>query len=464
MENFIKNTIEKNLQIAKADNIAELDNILQTTKKEILVKLKDTITNKLRGKSYGKDKVQSILLDSIPYIGIRDLKANSDLNIQKIYRKIGKKDAQKVVDFSAILVSLLGANLKPTYFNYQGQAIITSSDILALEINKEIDIQYFMFALQSRLVQIQLEILVGGNVIQRIYTKDFLEILIIIPPIEEQQRLILQLQGIYQEKNKIEQQLIATKEEVETTEYDVLATVMHNLNQKLGSVRANYDALLGFLRNAAKSKQIIDFATPLRPLREGEKKVDTLETLTQRLENHLLDSSNTIRTTQNILQKQSIVKTLVNFAEFLQQLMILHNNDNFEIEIKSELPKNLEIEIDNNALQDAFRNLIENAKKHGFTVKDKAYIVGFEAHIIETNEGEFLQVICKNNGKPFPKNFTFEQYCRLGGRAGQTKGTGLGGYFVRKVVELHKGKFSLLAVNNPDETFKVQFEILLPLL
>ena len=73
---------------------------------------------------------------------------------------------------------------------------------------------------------------------------------------------------------------------------------------------------------------------------------------------------------------------------------------------------------------------------------------------------KFARIIYKNDGKPFPKNFSFEHYKQFSNKAGITQGTGIGGYVINKVIELHDGRFNFLS---PTDSFTVNFEILLPL-
>jgi type I restriction enzyme M protein len=82
---------------------------------------------------------------------------------------------------------------------------------------------------------------------------------------------------------------------------------------------------------------------------------------------------------------------------------------------------------------------------------------------VDETGAEYVRVIFKNDGRPFPNGFSFEEYKRLGGRAGKNKASGLGGFFINRVIDLHGGQFNYISVNpNSIDPFKVQFEILLP--
>ena len=81
-----------------------------------------------------------------------------------------------IIDYSAILVSLLGNKLRPTYFLYEGKSIVIGENILALKMNENIDIEYFIAQLHSRFVEIQLSLIATGTNIPRMNVEDFLNV------------------------------------------------------------------------------------------------------------------------------------------------------------------------------------------------------------------------------------------------------------------------------------------------
>lgn len=445
-------------------NSDEFKKILENTPKNQIFTI-NQVAEIVRGKPYSKEKVYSQAINALPYVGIKNLAANGILDIEKVTRKVMPDNYTKTINFSAILVSLLGTNLKLNYFEYQEQAIITSSDIVALRLKKDFDKDFILLQLQSRLVQIQAEMFVTGDIVERIAIEDFKNIQLIIPSPQEQQRQIIEMRGLFIEKNKAITEIAEAKEEIKITEYDVIATIAHNLNQKLGAIRDDYDGLISFLYRMEKEKKLLNFTAPLRPLRMGEEfsKVDALEDVTKRISEILLDASQTLKTTEDILQKDKVDLQEVDFVEFLETEKKKYSNEKFAIEIQTRL-KSLTISIDSSAIKDTLRNLIINAERHGFVKNDIKYIFVFELTKISIEDGEYLRLVCKNNGKPFPKGFTFAEYTRLGGRSGKNKGTGIGGFFIKKVIDLHNGKFNYIPIKNSLEIYQVQFEILLPLL
>jgi len=454
--------------------VKELNSILSKYPPNEVKRIKDLIDSSISGYNYSpNNRIAEDSSENLPYVRVKDLSnSNKDftLDVSKVERVISREKARKktVIDFSAVLVSKIAPKLKPTYFNFTDQPIVIGSDVVALKVKEDVNVEYFLTQLYSQLVRIQVEMMSSGNTINRISTQDFLNIQIILPSSEEQQqRLILEMRGVIAEQAVIQEQISIAKKEIETTEYDVIAAITHNLNQKLGQIVDDYGTLMLFLQNKEKNQMPIRFDEMLRSVRNGES-VDSIPTFSKvanRLQNNLLDTAYTMKTTENILQKSEINAEELNIVEFFKKsIKADFENPHFTIKIESKL-KSLIVLADINALKDAFRNLIENARKHGFKQSDQKYQIVFEISTYTDNSGDnFARIIYKNNGNPFPKSYRFEDYTRLGTRMGKNKGTGIGGFFVKKVIDLHKGSFKEITLHeNNQETFQIQMEILLPL-
>jgi type I restriction enzyme M protein len=144
----------------------------------------------------------------------------------------------------------------------------------------------------------------------------------------------------------------------------------------------------------------------------------------------------------------------------------LYAGKNYSIDIIVKPNLKLNVWLDKDAFKDVIENLIDNAKSHGFIDDTKNYRIVFELSKLE-NEADvdeystqYARIIYKNDGKSFPKDFSFDEYKQYSNKAGRTQGTGIGGYVVNKLIELHDGIFSFIT---PSDDFTVEFEILLPL-
>ncbi|MBQ6681809.1 MAG: GHKL domain-containing protein [Prevotella sp.] len=91
------------------------------------------------------------------------------------------------------------------------------------------------------------------------------------------------------------------------------------------------------------------------------------------------------------------------------------------------------------------RNILENAKKHGFD--DFTYINSKDCVIeIALNwdkERQMYRIDFRNNGNPLPEGLTKESYGENRKYAGKTGGTGIGGYEVAENVRHYNGDYSI---------------------
>lgn len=88
-------------------------------------------------------------------------------------------------------------------------------------------------------------------------------------------------------------------------------------------------------------------------------------------------------------------------------------------------------------------NIIENARKHGFTDHTRTdYYMGIDLSI--NTERNMYQIDFYNNGTPLPDGITKARYGLKGEKAGQTGGTGSGGYIVRSIVSHYGGDYDVI--------------------
>ena len=87
-------------------------------------------------------------------------------------------------------------------------------------------------------------------------------------------------------------------------------------------------------------------------------------------------------------------------------------------------------------------NILDNARKHGFTDSERN---DYEVNVklsIDTKRNMF-QIDFRNNGNPLPDGMDKMRYGLLGEKAGKTSGTGIGGNYVKKFVEHYGGDYDV---------------------
>ena len=95
-----------------------------------------------------------------------------------------------------------------------------------------------------------------------------------------------------------------------------------------------------------------------------------------------------------------------------------------------------------NDFQRLVNNILNNAKRHGFTNPNKKdYVVQINASI--DAESGMYQIDFRNNGDPLPEGMNKMRYGIKGEKAGKTAGTGLGGNYVKSFVEYYGGDYDI---------------------
>ncbi len=468
-----------NLSVARyaAKESNELELILSKYPQDEVKKIKDLITLRVLGRSYSKNSITNGNNSNgkVPFIRVSELsKIGEDFNldISKIEKRINPQNNSRkinLIDFDAVLVNLIGNKLKPTYFKYEGKPIVIGSDVIALKMNEDINIEYFLTQLHSRLVQIQVEMFSSGTTINRISIEDFLNIQILLPSLEEQEHKVKEFRdSVF----KVAKEVIEAESERDEVEYQTIANMNHSLKNKLGAIVGGYDTLIRFLKRKERENAPVKFDEPIFPVREGEnvEEIDTIATITERLKKHLLDASDVFNSFEKIEQLQLNKETVELVDYFKNDLKPLYSGGNYTIEVLAKPKLKLYVSIDKNSFKDIIENLIENARKHGFVSEDRKYKIVFELSeqddvYDEQNETykSYARILYKNDGKPFPKDFSFNDYIEYSNKAGKNQGMGIGGSEISRKIKKHGGKLNCITIYENDSPFSIQFEILLPL-
>ena len=88
------------------------------------------------------------------------------------------------------------------------------------------------------------------------------------------------------------------------------------------------------------------------------------------------------------------------------------------------------------------RNIVENAKVHGFTNPNRIdYTISIVLSVVP--EKNMFQIDISNNGIPLPAGMDKNRFGLLGEKAGVTGRTGRGGYVVKSIVEHYHGDYDV---------------------
>ena len=88
------------------------------------------------------------------------------------------------------------------------------------------------------------------------------------------------------------------------------------------------------------------------------------------------------------------------------------------------------------------QNVLENARKHGFTDKSRSdYMIWINLSVDEKRDMYIIDFM--NNGTPLPKGMTKTRYGIKGEKAGMTGGSGSGGYIVKSIITHYGGDYDI---------------------
>ena len=126
----------------------------------------------------------------------------------------------------------------------------------------------------------------------------------------------------------------------------------------------------------------------------------------------------------------------------IEDYIVLDNkkeNKKIVIPISDGIPT---ISVSKNDFQRAVNNIIDNARRHGFTDPNRDdYEINVKLFI--DNERKMIRIDFRNNGNPLPDGMNKTRYGIKGEKAGRTGGTGIGGNYVKSFVDHYGGDYDI---------------------
>jgi type I restriction enzyme M protein len=405
-----------------------------------------------------------------PFVRTRDLKSHAlefNLDVDRIEPTDSRTKAQ-VIEESCLLIALRYKSIKPTYFEYTGNPIYVSNDILALKIDeKKVNIGYLIYELYSNEVDEQLEYMRKGVTIASINKSEFLDLVLHIPTLEAQ---IASFPGI--RKAVIDSLIKASGLEAEIdliirSQKDDLSLKKHNIMQHLNNVQNSYDVLMGVLQKnngVLKAETVINSTTKstvksrLDALGTSIRQVISLtENITNELSFHPKSEVDI-----DMLMKEAI-EVGINIPE-LFEIEYLFNDGSFSIPVYDfETEETVMDQMD--ALVyfskpdffELYNNVLSNAINHSFrSTKNEKFIFRIG---ISLKAWKDVLITFSISGLPFAKGMA-ERYCLKGEKAGAYGQQGIGSWKVCEIVKHFGGEIEVL--DEPDTIFPVKILISLP--
>jgi type I restriction enzyme M protein len=393
-------------------------------------------------------------------IRIRDLKDDKvdfTLDVSSVEETELRRPDIHLVSESCLLLAMRWRTLKPTLFEFKGEPIFRSQDILSFKVNEAIaDKAYLINELHADYVQEQLESYrLGASVMPFIRKDDLMEVVIKIPSIEEQRAKV---QGIYELSDKVkslQEERNALVHGKTLKQFSEFASLKHTLGRPRQNILDWSDNLLDFLTKKKEGFEALNKAFTefydidiISALKEIKRDVNFITDVLEKGENGLVLSE---------YEKQVIPLSEIN--SIINELS--NNGFNFKIKkllLKGEKLKERGIYANKTLLKTLLDNILTNANKYAFDKK----ATGNEVVIELTEVDDSLSMEIRNNGKPFPKNFDREKFITKYSTAYSSNGSGLGGYDIHRIASDFNNPDWILSLND-DPFFLVKFKFQFPI-
>lgn len=225
---------------------------------------------------------------------------------------------------------------------------------------------------------------------------------------------------------------------LESQQKNFILSITHELKSPLASIKLYLQTLLSKPVPIEKQKQFFHHSLY---------DVERLE----RLVENVLEAARLERGEFHYDMKPLIIFDILNPC--IQKIRAYAEDE--EIELKVDIDEAIEIMGDRHALISVLNNLIENAVKYSITPKR------ISMRLFQDQHDAVFEI--EDNGPGVDEkdvSYIFDRFYRAGNEMTRsTKGTGIGLYLVKKIVEAHRG---LVTVTSPQSGAGAQFQIKIP--
>ncbi len=396
------------------------------------------------GASIGTTKVSVPIVEKAnPLFAIESHDLEGVIMVSKQDRSI--KEA--LISEQCILINRLPKELRTAILNCIGHTIAVHSHSLCFRVDSQIvDIEYLALELHGAFVKEQMAHLKQRlAVMQSINLSELLLLRIRVPSIGQQQRRVKDYKMALIASKMVELKLT----NMEQSEHQILAVMEHELRPLLSTVRTLSDQVRRYFDKKEASKEAISLQDTV-----GERDPMSLETIFGNIKDDvnglgtLFDALHALMSVDKKKMKLEVVSltgpswlySVQDPTANLPNCMIIPGGLSGP-DISQE---QINVSVDKALLKLVISNLIRNAQVHGFE-KDVNITIVFFTSVFNKDDGSvWVAIDCFNDGKPLPTEITLEEFTKLGGRYGETKGTGIGGFLINRIIQKFDGEFRIL--------------------
>ena len=392
------------------------------------------------------------------YIQISDL-ANDVFDYERSYTDTNVSTLKKNVvqlSKSALLVSKVSLNLKPTHFiKSTEEPIYLSLNIEAFEIkDKSVLMPYLIHELYNDYFQEQLNSLASGSSIASVSTKNLLSCRIRVPSLKKQDEIVdeSRKQLILTKEKELKQ----LKEKFEQQTYEEFASLKHALGKPIPGINTALEYIYKYIKNNQGGGISLSDVVSQRRQSTLQDKFDVAFNGLQLIQTLLEKGDNGLILEKYPLHNCNIANELKNFSKSYSS-----DRFSFHIHYDNNGIENVEVLANADLLKVLLNDVLSNANIHAFKKSD---LEKNKVDIFITTLENQLYLIIANNGIPFPDNFDQSKFIQKYQKAGNNSGAGIGGFDINRIIEYFRGNFFLITEKNYIEGYSTIYEFIFPIL
>lgn len=368
-----------------------------------------------------------------PFSSIKDF---SEVDVMSIPQNAS------ILKENSLMLSLVGNDLKPTYFKKSYETVYYSSNyIVAYTINtQKVDIEYLLYELFSEYVSRQIKSFKGGSTIPYITKNDLLKVRIKLPSLEQQKEIVLsrKTEFVLTEEKKLEK----LKVDISINKADQDSLLRHRIRGKVRNVKSFFKILKAIIDQEI-TKEI---QNPYKLQAESSNRSlgESLQILERDIESiyQAVDSAGReIELKDAKMERIDLVHFVSQYCSELEErktkpFKLTFNN------IDEDLLENGTVKIfingDTGLLTEMFNNLVENAEKHAF---NNSYSIKNHLYVDLLLNFDFMeaQLDFSNTGIPLTSLTKWGNAVKKGTCAGLYAGKGIGLWHVNEIMKIHGG-------------------------
>lgn len=468
----IENKNKKHIRLVEKETIIENDYNLLVSRYFIEdnfkgVQLKD-ISSFIRGARSEKDKIGKI----VKIKNLKDDIVSFSLDIDTVEEREIPGLGIRKIEQDCLLVALRWRTLKPTYFNYKGEPIYISNDILAIKIDKKlININYLINELHADYVLNQINSLRLNSFIPTLRREDFFLLKIKMLSIDEQNKKYIKEADQYL-KNIILESIQVNDKTLINVE-DENSFLRHQIAGTLKNVRGAYK----FIQQILEEKVKPEFPE-IYNLKANEALNSTLKTYLDIVERDLNSITKSVNQVGDKIELMDLKVEYFNLLEFMNDyydVLLIRGKNHYNVSlfldedaIKEDGFTGVMINGDKDIIRKMLDNIIENAVKHAFTNSiNEDFKNNLKIELLYDFKEFNVQINISNTGTPLPKGLSLDAVTRRGSSSGDNAGDGIGLWYVNEVMKIHNGNFNFTDETGSDENdgvFVTTMELTFPII